>query len=91
MEFIVVSNRSKWLKRVQDLGDSASGTVGFLPREAFADYARKGHVLALVEEDELLAYVMYRYKKSALIIVQLWVAPQHKRKGLAKWIHNSNK
>lgn len=88
MEFIVVSNRSKWLKRIQDLGDSASGTVGFLPREAFADYARKGHVLALVEEDELLAYVMYRYKKSALIIVQLCVSPQHKRKGLAKRLVN---
>ena len=42
MDFAVVSAKSKLLKKVQNLGDSASSTVGFLPCEAFAYYARKG-------------------------------------------------
>ena len=88
MDCISISVKSKWLEQVQDLGDSASNTVGFLPREAFADYARKGQILALIEDDELLAYIMYRYKKSAIVIVQLCVSPQHKRKGLAKRLVN---
>lgn len=63
MNYTIVSARSKWLKKVQDLGDIASGTVGFLPREAFADYAKKEQILALIEDDSLLAYIMYRHKK----------------------------
>ena len=55
MDFTVVYARYKLLKKVQDLGDSASSTVGFLPGEAFADYARKGHILAVTEGDGLLA------------------------------------
>lgn len=88
MSYIVISEKSKWLKKVQSLGDSASNTVGFLPREVFADYARKGHILALIEEDELVAYIMYRYKKSAIVIVQLCVSPQHRGKDFAKLLVN---
>lgn len=77
MDYTVVSARSKLLKKVQNLGDSASSTVGFLPREAFVDYAKKGHILALTEDDELLAYIMYRYRKNAIVIVQLCVSPLH--------------
>lgn len=88
MNYAVVSEKSKLLKQVQDLGDSANNTVGFLSREAFADYARKGHILALIEDDNLLAYIMYRYKKSAIVIVQLCVSPLHQGKGLAKLLVN---
>lgn len=88
MDYTIVSARSKLLKKVQNLGDSASSTVGFLPREAFLDYARKGHILALTEDDELLAYVMYRYRKNAIVIVQLCVSPLHKGKGFAKLLVN---
>lgn len=84
MNYIIISEKSKWLEKVQSLGDSASGTVGFLPREAFADYAQKGHILTLVENDELVAYVMYRFKRSAIVIVQLCVSPKHRGQGYAK-------
>ena len=88
MDYTVVSARSKLLKKVQNLGDSASSTVGFLPREAFVDYAKKGHILALTEDDELLAYVMYRYRKNAIVIVQLCVSLLHQGKGFAKLLVN---
>lgn len=88
MDFTVVSARSKLLKEVQDLGDSASSTVGFLPREAYADYAQKEHILAVTEGDGLLAYIMYRYKKNGIVIVQLCVSPQHKGRGFAKLLVN---
>ena len=88
MDYIVVSAKSKLLKKVQNLGDSASSTVVFLPREAFVDYAKKGHILALTENNELLAYIMYRYRKNAIVIVQLCVSPLHKGKGFARLLVN---
>lgn len=88
MDYTVVSARSKLLKKVQNLGDSASSTVGFLPREAFEDYAQKGHILALTEDDDLLAYIMFRYRKNAIVIVQLCVSPLHHGKGFAKLLVN---
>ena len=33
MEIQIINQKSKWLSAVQRLGDTASSTVGFLPRE----------------------------------------------------------
>lgn len=68
MGYTVVSARSKLLKKVQNWGDSTSSTVGFLSREAFVDYAQKGRILALTEDDELLACIVYRYRKNTMIV-----------------------
>lgn len=84
MEFIRVNERSKWLPHVQELGDQASATVGFLAKAAYYDYAQRGRILALIDGSELLAYIMYRYRKNAIVIVQLVVSSQHRHKGLAK-------
>ena len=73
MDIITVDENSKWLKLVQDLGDSARETVGFMPEQAFKDYAKRGHILALIEEKELAAYVMFRYKNTAIIIPEHFI------------------
>ncbi len=82
MEIQLINQKSKWLTKVQDLGDTASSTVGFLPRDAYSDYARQNQILVATESDELLGYVMFRFKKSSIVVVHLCVNPQHRGKGI---------
>ena len=82
MEIQIINHESKWLKAVQNLGDTASSTVGFLAREVYADYARKGHILVVTEGEQLLAYTMFRFKKSSIVIVHLCVDPKYRGRGI---------
>ena len=82
MDIRIINQKSKWLKKVQDLGDTASSTVGFLPRDAYFDYARRNQILAVIDNDELLAYTMFRFRKSSIVIVHLCVAPLYRGRGI---------
>lgn len=83
-QLLTVDEQSKWMGDVLKLGDASKNTVGFMPEQGFYDYARKGHIAGLIVEDELVAYVMFRFKKEAIIIVQLCVADQYRGQGFAK-------
>ena len=95
MEIQIINQKSKWLSAVQDLGDTASSTVGFLAREVYSDYARKGHILVAIEGEQLLTYTMFRFKKNSIVIVHLCVDPKHRGKGipskLIDWLIDQNK
>ena len=82
MDIQIINQKSKWLRTVQDLGDTASNTVGFLPREAYVDYARKENILVVTENEQLLAYTMFRFKKSSIVIVHLCVDPRFRGQGI---------
>ena len=82
--FVEVNESSKWLPKIQQLGDSQRGTIGFMPSQAYMDYAKKGCILAVVSGMELIGYIMYRYKNTAIIIVHLCVSPQHRCCGYAR-------
>lgn len=86
VETISIDKKSPYLRQVIDLGDQSHTTVGFLPEQAFNDYAEKKQILGLVniEDTSLIAYIMYRYKNTTCIIVQLCVAQQYRGKGFAK-------
>lgn len=82
MEIQIINHKSKWLSAVQNLGDTASSTVGFLAREVYSDYARKGHILVATDGEQLLAYIMFRFKKNCIVIVHLCVDPKHRGQGI---------
>ena len=94
MDIQIINQKSKWLNKVQDLGDSASATVGFLPRDVYWDYARLNHILVVIDNDELLAYTMFRFRKSGIVIVHLCVAPQYRGRGISarmiEWLLEQN-
>lgn len=95
MEIQIIDQKSKWLSAVQNLGDTASSTVGFLAREAYTDYARKGHILVAVEGEQLVAYTMFRFKKNSIVIVHLCVDSKHRGRGIPsqmiEWLLEQNK
>lgn len=84
--FEYITPTSPLLKSVQDLGDHCRNTVGFLPREAFFDYAKRNGILALTQNGTLQGYVMFRFGRNDIIVVQLCVAPEYRKKGIAKQI-----
>lgn len=84
MKFVTVDEHSEWLSAVQKLGDDSRLTLGFMPTQAFVDYARRKQILGLIINGELVAYTMFRYKKTSLIIVHFCVSTKHRGHGYAK-------
>lgn len=95
MDIQIINHKSKWLDAVQNLGDASSGTVGFLAREVYSDYARREHILVATEGELLLAYIMFRFKKNSIVIVHLCVDPKHRGKGIPSkmvdWLIDQNR
>lgn len=84
MKIIEVNRNSPFLEKVIALGDTARDTVGFLPHEAFMDYAKKDQILACIEGKNLLGYLLFRRGKSVITIVQLCVDKPYRKTGIAK-------
>lgn len=77
------------LSRVQRLGDSFASTVGHLPFAAWDEYAKAGHVLAVIDEsaevdNSVMAYVAYRLPRDEVVIAQLVVDSRYRGLGLAR-------
>lgn len=89
LDFLIIGENSKWLHDVQKLGDNSRPTLGFMPAQAFADYAKHKQILALIIDNELVAYTMFRYKKTSLIIVHFCVSAEHRGRGYAKELMNA--
>ncbi len=89
MKCLTIDENSKWLGDVQKLGDDSRTTLGFMPAQAFADYAKRKQILALIIDDELVAYTMFRYKKTSLVIVHFCTSAKHRGHGYAKELMNA--
>ena len=79
-----IKSSSPLLTKVQQLGDQCRNTVGFMPGDAFWDYAKKQHILVAHEHGNVLGYAMFRYRNNDIILVHLCVNAEHRKKGLAK-------
>jgi len=76
---------SNLLRRVIDLGNGpAKQRLGFLPDEGFSDRARKGTLLAAVEDERLLGYVLYDLPRRSITIRHLCVDIEARGRGVAK-------
>lgn len=84
MEFTLVNRHSPMLEKVIQLGDQNRATLGFLPRQAFEEYAGKNHIIAFTDGADLVAYLLYRTKNSVAIIVHLCVAQNYRKTSCAK-------
>ena len=84
MRVEIIDDNSPFLQDIQILGDNNRSTLGFLPAQAFVDYARKNQIIALINDGVLCAYTMFRHKGTALVIVHLCVVPSCRKKGYAR-------
>lgn len=95
MEIKLINNESDWIDKVISLGDSSRNTLGFLPKQAFADYAKKNRILIAIENNDLAGYLLFRQKGPQIIIVHLCVHLQYRKNGIAsalvEHLHSDNK
>jgi GNAT superfamily N-acetyltransferase len=82
-----IDQTSTLLGSVRELADEHSDTLGFLPYQAFQDYARrKGILIACTESGELAGYLLFRIveRKQQATIVHLCVDEAYRGKGVGR-------
>lgn len=85
VEILEVEPTDDLLRRIIDLGNGPSKQkLGFLPDEGFLERARKGTLLAAVQGERLLGYVLYDLPRRNITIRHLCVAPEARGLGIAK-------
>ena len=67
-----------------DLGDENSKTLGFLPYAAFEKFALLNQIYGVIQNEELLGYLLYRVSYRRVSIVHLCVSKKHRGKNVAK-------
>lgn len=82
MQYSIVK-KERFISEVQKLGDANRKTLGFLPAGAFEEYAAKGHIIAAIENSHVCGYLLYRYKRTKIVIVHMCVSAEFRSKGIA--------
>lgn len=72
------------LDGVVKLADDNADTLGHFPRGAFERLAKLGNIIAAVEGQEVLGFVLFRTNRRGAVIQDLCVAVAHRRKGVAR-------
>ena len=79
----LVDANSKLFHDVCELGDANRSTLGFLPAQAFYQYAERKGIFAATDKGKLLGYVMFRKRHNGIVIVHLCIDPQYRGKDIA--------
>jgi len=85
MKFIVIEDKSPYLKQVISLGEKHKNTLGFLPFGAYAEQARRKKIIAAIENDCVIGYILFNVNQKALLvyIVHLCIDPSYRNKSIA--------
>lgn len=86
MELKVINPNDNILNDIISLGRRNAKTLGMFPEGAFLDHAKKKCIVAALENELLLGYILFRItqKKGIISIVHLCVDSSHRNKGTAK-------
>lgn len=76
MRIVNIKDHLEYLESVIELGDRNSKTLGFFPRDAFVDQAKKGLIYLAIKDNSLYGYLMYRKSYDRINIVHLCVDEQ---------------
>ncbi len=82
---IIVNDIEKYSAQIQLLGDQYRQSLGFLPEGAFLDYIHKKQIYCAVENDQVIAYVMFRVNKrrNCVPLVHVCVVSDKRKTGVA--------
>ncbi|WP_066426515.1 GNAT family N-acetyltransferase [Anabaena sp. 4-3] len=84
-----IDDTSPHLATVIELGDSNRATLGFFSKGAFAESAKKRHILVALEPQAgCIGYLLYRHSYDRITIVHLCVAKEHQNKKIARLLVN---
>lgn len=83
---ICSENAIKYIDQIQALGDKNSSTLGFMPAEAFKQFAKDGYIFYALQEKMIVAYALFRIqkRKNAIVLTHLCVSDSCRGTGIAK-------
>ncbi|MGX7668923.1 GNAT family N-acetyltransferase [Flavobacterium pedocola] len=86
MELRIVNHNESILSDIVSLGKKNAKTLGMFPEGAFIDHAKKKCIIAAIENDKLLGYILFRItqSKGIISIAHLCVDSEYRNKGIAK-------
>ncbi|MFH6965037.1 GNAT family N-acetyltransferase [Flavobacterium plurextorum] len=86
MEIKVIDANNLILNKIVALGKKNAKTLGMFPEGAFIDHAKKRCIIAAIEKNILLGYVLFRItqSKGIVTIAHLCVDLECRNKGIAK-------
>lgn len=76
--------REKDLGAIKKLGKNNSATLGFLPEGAFEQRFNENNLWVVVDNDDVLAYLMVRNNRGRITIVHLCVREDWRERGIGK-------
>ena len=80
-----LKNKPEYLQEVITLGDRNSNMLGFFPKKAFEEAARRGKILiATIENKKCIGYLLFRKVKSrqSISITHLCIDETYRKKGV---------
>lgn len=86
MEFKVINSSDPFLEDIIFLGKKNAKTLGMFPEGAFIEHANKGFIIAAINENNLLGYILFRITQSTglVSITHLCIDNNYRNKGIAK-------
>lgn len=86
MEISILSENSQHLEAIINLSNDYRETLGFLPAGAFYEFARKGQVLAAIQNNELAGYLLFasNSRDELVYITQLCTHPKYRKMGVSR-------
>lgn len=83
---ICSENSIKYIDQIQTLGDKNSSTLGFMPAEAFKQFAQDGYIFYALQGRVIVAYALFRIqkRKNAIVLTHLCVSDSCRGTGIAK-------
>lgn len=82
---IVTQNVEPYVAQIQKLADRHSSTLGFIPAQAYSQFAQERKIYCAVSQGKVIGYVLFRYnrRKNKIILVHVCVEPLFRQSGLA--------
>jgi predicted nucleic acid-binding protein/GNAT superfamily N-acetyltransferase len=91
MQIKVIDQNDPILKEVVALGKKNAKTLGMFPEGAFIDHAKKKTIIAALEGEVLIGYILFRITQSKrmISIAHLCIDTEQRNKGVAKTLLNT--
>ena len=88
---IITHDVGNYNEQIQCLGDKHRDTLGFLPSGSFKEYIDSGNLFCAVSQDQVIAYVLFRYRKrsNSILLVHVCVSPEVQHKGIGTVLINT--
>ncbi len=82
---LINNTASEEFKKVIDLGDNNSKTLGFLPYQVFKNSAKQKKIIGAFDKvtNEFFGYLLYRVSYNKVTIVHCCISPEHRGKKVA--------